>query len=71
MAAPHAAAVAALTRTGGESSCGNARGILSDLSAQALELAAAHVGEILAIGTRCRALVEKDRNLQLSAHAIA
>src|SRR4051812_17626639 len=37
--------------------------------ANALELTAANVGEILAIGTRRRALVEEDRNLELTADA--
>ena len=50
---------------------GDASRILADLLPQSLELAAAYVGEVLAIGTRRRALVQEDRNLQLPPDALA
>ncbi len=42
-----------------------ARGIRADLVTQSLEFTATHVGEVLALGPRGRALVEVDRNPQL------
>src|SRR5439155_972737 len=50
---------------------GDASRILADLLPQSLELAAAYVGEVLAIGTRRRALVQENRNLQLPPDALA
>src|SRR5512141_2304313 len=53
------------------SKVGLALGISPDLVAQSLELPASHVGEILPRITRCRALVEIDRDAQLLSYALA
>src|SRR5437763_1790442 len=45
----------------------HARRVLSDLCPEAFELPAANVGEVFTLGSRRRALVEKDGNLQLAA----
>jgi len=44
---------------------------LPDLGANAFELAAAHVGEVLAVGARRGALVEEDGDAELAPHALA
>src|SRR5947209_17097074 len=49
---------------------GFARRILSQLLSQPLELAPAHIGQILARGRCCRSLVQVYRNLQLASDAL-
>ena len=56
---------------GGRPEVGRALRRRADVVANALELAATHVGEILAVGARGGALVEEDGDAELAPDALA